>query len=428
MSYLPCELHCHSVHSDGSFSVAELLRRAYDDHLALIALTDHNTVSGHGELDDSITPAVPGIEWTTFFGHMLVLGARDFVDWRDAVPANIDDKIDQVHAAGGLCGVAHPFQLGSPICTGGRWAFDVQDWNRVDYLEVWHDAFGPDNCENVPATELWKSLLDKGYHLPITYGRDWHRQSDRHFGVTYLNMEEPTAACALEAIRAGRTVVSFGAKFFFWVHRWGETYGIGDTLKRGRVIFSFFTDLHARRKLRHHSHYYQWKQVCAGDGGHRAPRPADPGAGTLVHLRVVGYRWGRKAGPGHHFSHLYRIKWHRNGFRYGASLLLVAQQALPLFVVRQHVLHQPVKGRGVVVVANVAQLVHHHIVYGCLWILHQVERKADAVPPVAGAKALFCTCYLDPGGGYAQNLAVIGHPRRQLRLGPAAQRFHFRFR
>lgn len=27
---------------------------------------------------------------------MLVLGARDFVDWRDAVPANIDDKIDQV--------------------------------------------------------------------------------------------------------------------------------------------------------------------------------------------------------------------------------------------------------------------------------------------------------------------------------------------
>ena len=146
---------------------------------------------------------------------MLVLGARDFVDWRDAVPANIDDKIDQVHAAGGLCGVAHPFQLGSPICTGGRWAFDVQDWNRVDYLEVWHDAFGPDNGENVPATELWKSLLDKGYHLPITYGRDWHRQSDRHFGVTYLNMEEPTASCALEAIRAGRTVVSFGANSSF---------------------------------------------------------------------------------------------------------------------------------------------------------------------------------------------------------------------
>ena len=43
-------------------------------------------------------------------------------------------------------------------------------------------------------------------------------------------------------------MVSFGAKFFFRVHRWGETYGIGDTLKRGRVIFSFFTDLHARRK------------------------------------------------------------------------------------------------------------------------------------------------------------------------------------
>ena len=428
MSYLPCELHCHSVHSDGSFSVAELLRRAYDDHLALIALTDHNTVSGHGELDDSITPAVPGIEWTTFFGHMLVLGARDFVDWRDAVPANIDDKIDQVHAAGGLCGVAHPFQLGSPICTGGRWAFDVQDWNRVDYLEVWHDAFGPDNGENAPATELWKSLLDKGYHLPITYGRDWHRQSDRHFGVTYLNMEEPTASCALEAIRAGRTVVSFGAKFFFRVHRWGETYGIGDTLKRGRVIFSFFTDLHARRKDEGDEPVSYDTIRIITNGNKCVLETAVTERHARLTLEPVGYRWGRKAGPGHHFSHLYRIKRHRNGFRYGASLLLAAQQTLPLFVVRQHAFPQPVKGRGVVVVANVTQLVHHHIVYGCLWVLHQVEGKADAVLPVAGAKALFGTCYLDPGGGYAQNLAVIGHPRRQFRLGPAAQRFRFRFR
>ena len=96
MSYLPCELHCHTIHSDGDFTVSELQKAAVDDHLAIIALTDHNTFSGWDELDDNIIPAIRGIEWTTYFGHMLVLGANDFVDWRDAQPDNIDEKIKQV--------------------------------------------------------------------------------------------------------------------------------------------------------------------------------------------------------------------------------------------------------------------------------------------------------------------------------------------
>ena len=72
MSYLPCELHCHTLHSDGDFSVKELQEAAKENHLSLIALTDHNTMSGWDELDDSVVPAIRGIEWTTYFGHMLV--------------------------------------------------------------------------------------------------------------------------------------------------------------------------------------------------------------------------------------------------------------------------------------------------------------------------------------------------------------------
>ena len=109
MSYLPCELHCHTIHSDGDFTVSELQKAAADDHLAIIALTDHNTFSGWDELDDNIIPAIRGIEWTTYFGHMLVLGANDFVDWRDAQPDNIDEKIKQVKAVGGIVGIAHPW-------------------------------------------------------------------------------------------------------------------------------------------------------------------------------------------------------------------------------------------------------------------------------------------------------------------------------
>ncbi len=250
MSYLPCELHCHTIHSDGDFTVKELQQAALDDHLALIALTDHNTFSGHNELDDGIIPSIRGIEWTTYFGHMLVLGAKDFVDWRDAVPDNIDQKTAQVKAVGGLVGVAHPFQLGSPMCTGGRWEFNVRDWRLVDYIEIWHDAFSFDNYENNKATALWTDLLDRGYHIAATYGRDWHRPEPQgHYGCTYVGIDgEINEKSAITAIRMGKTVVSTGAKFFFRVHQKGKTYNLGETLRKGMSVFSFFTDLHSREK------------------------------------------------------------------------------------------------------------------------------------------------------------------------------------
>lgn len=252
MSYLPVELHCHTVHSDGGFTVSELQRAAAEDHLSLIALTDHNTFSGVGELDENICPFVRGIEWTTYFGHLLVLGARSFVDWRDATPDNIDEKIKEIHAAGGVAGIAHPFQLGSPMCTGGRWEFNIRNWRNVDYIEIWHEAFSESNFENDLAMQLWTALLDKGYHICATYGKDWHRPSNSngHYGCTYLHYENGVATeqGTLRAIRLGKTVVSTGAKLIFRVHRLGKTYGLGSTIPKGNVTFSFFTDLHSREK------------------------------------------------------------------------------------------------------------------------------------------------------------------------------------
>ena len=250
MSYLPCELHCHTVHSDGDFKVKELLETAHDNHLSLIALTDHNTISGYDELDDSILPTIRGIEWTTYFGHMLVLGAKEFVDWRDAKPDNIDEKIKEVKAKGGIVGIAHPFQIGSPVCTGGRWEFNVRDWRQVDYMEIWHEDISRINSENDRAPQLWTQLLDKGCKIAATYGRDWHRpQNNGHYGCTYVDIEgEVNQQNALRAIRMGKTVVSTGAKFFFRIHKHGKTFAIGSTVKKGSYVFSFFTDLHSREK------------------------------------------------------------------------------------------------------------------------------------------------------------------------------------
>lgn len=251
MSYLACELHCHTKHSDGGFEVNELQKSAKENGLSLIALTDHNTKSGCNELDDSIIPTIRGIEWTTYFGHMLVLGAKKFVDWRDAVPDNIDTKTQSVKESGGVIGIAHPKQFGSPMCTGGRWEFNVNKWESIDYVEIWHDSFGSQNYENAPAVIFWNSLLDKGYKLAATYGRDWHSNKKQgEFGCTYLKFDSaPCEEDALNALRLGRSVVSTGPKFFFRVHRMLKTFEIGDSIKPGNVVFSFFTDLHTRESV-----------------------------------------------------------------------------------------------------------------------------------------------------------------------------------
>jgi predicted metal-dependent phosphoesterase TrpH len=43
---VPADLHLHSLHSDGTFSPEELVRRAHEAGLSAIALTDHDTMDG----------------------------------------------------------------------------------------------------------------------------------------------------------------------------------------------------------------------------------------------------------------------------------------------------------------------------------------------------------------------------------------------
>ena len=78
-----CDLHTHTVHSDGSFTPAELAAAAKEKNI-IIALTDHNTVSGLPEFMKEAkrlgVTAVGGVELSTVYKgkefHLLGL----FVD------------------------------------------------------------------------------------------------------------------------------------------------------------------------------------------------------------------------------------------------------------------------------------------------------------------------------------------------------------
>ena len=90
-----CELHCHTRHSDGDFTVRELIETAAERHLDGIQLTDHNTNSGHAETEKAPIAVLKSIEWTTYFGHMHAMDCKEYVDWRDAQPDNIDEKMKE---------------------------------------------------------------------------------------------------------------------------------------------------------------------------------------------------------------------------------------------------------------------------------------------------------------------------------------------
>lgn len=236
MIWIPFELHTHTVHSDGRHTLLEMCREARKLGLGGIALTDHNTVSGLAEAEEAMAETgvavVPGMEWTTFYGHMLTLGAP-YCEWRDLGPGDIHKGIERVHQAGGIVGIAHPYSYGSPICTGCHWEYEIMDWQQIDYMEVWHELMPPYKSHNLPALQQWTDLLNEGFRITATSGRDWHHSdSDELPAFTYVGFNEAherySVEKVVESIRCGRCIVSMGPLLHVEARVDDVSYGIGD--------------------------------------------------------------------------------------------------------------------------------------------------------------------------------------------------------
>lgn len=73
------DLHCHSTASDGGLSPQDLLARAVEQGVELLAITDHDTVDGYLQVrDQSPIPLIAGVElscvWSKVTIHVLGLG------------------------------------------------------------------------------------------------------------------------------------------------------------------------------------------------------------------------------------------------------------------------------------------------------------------------------------------------------------------
>jgi len=210
------DLHSHTIHSDGKWDVPELVAAARAEGLDFVTLTDHNTVAPLPQMDSLSAPdllTMGGIELTTYAGHALALGVRQWIDWRvnppDGSQRSMRDIAEAVEAAGGLFVIAHPMSPGDPICTGCDWQYPDMMPGTAKLVEIWNGGWADFNEDGLA---LWYQWLNQGHRLRVTSGSDTHHPPLRRepAGSNVVYAESLTESAILEAIQRGHSYLSTG--------------------------------------------------------------------------------------------------------------------------------------------------------------------------------------------------------------------------
>jgi hypothetical protein len=203
------ELHCHSWHSDGDASAADVVAIARERGLDFLAITDHNTIASQRELASLTDPGlvlIRGVEVTTFRGHLQVLGIPDWVDFRALTDEAILASARFAAERGALLSCNHPKPFGP------NWEFTPEV--PYDGVEVWN---GPWAAENEASLAYWVRELAKGRRLTALAGSDYHRREELHgrrvrapgTPATWVAVPgEASARAILGAIRQGHVSLS----------------------------------------------------------------------------------------------------------------------------------------------------------------------------------------------------------------------------
>jgi len=195
---LTCDLHVHTNFSkDGESSVEEILARAEEAGLDVIAITDHDSVDGAKKALSCETTVlvIPGIEVSTKQGHLIVLGVTE------VIPAGLDvaATVGIARRMGAVAILPHPYHI---------WRHGVARRKKsgmaiVDAVEVFNSRYIVGSA-NMKAARIAKRL-----GKPCVGGSDAHNACFVGFGKTYVDAER-TIPAILDAIRAGQ--VSCGGK------------------------------------------------------------------------------------------------------------------------------------------------------------------------------------------------------------------------
>ncbi len=213
------ELHNHTVESDGSLTCQELTEYLAADHVDAFAITDHNTTSGQKKIEQLLEEKhypislIRGMEYTTYFGHILCLNLAKYVSWSSIDQHRPELLFEAAREKGALVGIAHPFSYGDPFARGCRFEMTISDYSKVDFIEIFNNP-EPLHEVNERGTNLWMSLIFSGYQITATSGMDLHNRAKlAGCYATYIEGKNGgNIASELDtAIHTHRTWVSKGA-------------------------------------------------------------------------------------------------------------------------------------------------------------------------------------------------------------------------
>ena len=213
------ELHNHTVESDGNLTCQELTEYLTADHVDAFAITDHNTTSGQKKIEQLLEEKhypislIRGMEYTTYFGHILCLNLAKYVPWNSIDQHRPELLFEAAREKGALVGIAHPFSYGDPFARGCRFEMTISDYSKVDFIEIFNNP-EPLHEVNERGTNLWMSLIFSGYQITATSGMDLHNRAKlAGCYATYIEGKNGgNIASELDtAIHTHRTWVSKGA-------------------------------------------------------------------------------------------------------------------------------------------------------------------------------------------------------------------------
>lgn len=213
------DLHIHSVASDGTATVDEILRHAEErTDLDVVAITDHERIDAAVHAQQSARQrgsridVIVGEEVTTRSGHLVGL----FLQQRVRPLRSLRSTVIEIHEQGGLAIPAHPLPP-YPLCIGRRpierIVADPDPRVYLDGLET-YNASSAGKTFHRPAVELAREL-----RLAAIGGSDAHHVT--LIGTCWTTFPGRTAEDLRQAIILGLTHAHgdfFGLPLEAWVY------------------------------------------------------------------------------------------------------------------------------------------------------------------------------------------------------------------
>lgn len=200
-SQIRVDLHCHSLHSDGTLTPEQIAQNLYNAGVQYAALTDHNTLAGLLAFRQALSQYgigyISGIEITTEHKnqviHLLAYGfdvdniklnsllnkkeyknrTSEYTQLQSFLTAS--EIIKLIHEAGGIVSLAHPLQTEPDFKKLKNLVNDLKDL-ELDGIEAIYSSNTPDNEVKLLNLSTKKNLL-------ITAGTDYHSPKEGYPGI-----------------------------------------------------------------------------------------------------------------------------------------------------------------------------------------------------------------------------------------------------